>query len=297
MSVFFLVAFVSINLKAVPCEDFWPCDPLNIPENNGWVQQLPVTQVIDGCNGCTMTVTFSERYLPCLNTYQLQLEGFTFSEGCNYCFSPGALFQKAVALMLKNSTVAGTLTNGQCVTGVEVVNVSCWKWVAGNTAPWVMSPCSTDECCKKQYTICMNNGELEITYASDNSNYVICRPDNGATCLYICDWLPEVGILARSINIEDSKETVSVQSQNNSYTTPNPADGTITIGIQNKIEGKLNFDIFNSTGERITSSEMNCKMIEPKLTLDISNFVPGVYLYNINQDGKIIGNGKFVVKH
>ncbi len=227
------------------------------------------------------------------------MEEFTVSDGCRMCFSDGVLFHKAISIMLLDKTEILPQVEGElgCVPGIEVVNVSCWYWTGGLSAPWVMHWCNTDNCCFVEYEICLENGQYVIKYVTESGPTVACGIEDGNQCLFVCDWLPSIGVLARSVETDSPKETNNEQSLNNTYVTPNPGDNSVIIGMNEKVEGKLIIEVFNSTGVRITSSEMNCKMSEPKLTLDVSDLNNGVYLYYIIQDGRIIGNGKFVIKH
>ena len=285
------------SLIAVPpCLSAYPCPP-PIPPNNGWNQLTVGPIAIDGCDGCTITVTFSQRSLPCTGAKQLQMESFSVSNQCKACFSDGVLFQKAIGIMLKMNTIAVPQLNGDCIDGIEVVNVSCWKWTQGVSAPWVMSWCNTDGCCTINYKICKQDGELVIVYASNTSNYIICLPENGNECIYVCDWLPQVGVLAKSIAIDENETQKYSQNQINSYILPNPSNNSVTIGLNEASNGNYSINIINSLGEKLIFSVKKVKSESPLYTVDVSMFTDGIYIYQIFQESKLVGHGKFIVAH
>ncbi len=301
INLIIMISFLTLSFSSLsalpPCNSSWPCPP-PVPLNNGW-NYITITTIINGCNGCSMTVTFCERELTCFNptVKQLQMVSFTVSNQCKLCFSDGVLFQKAIGIMLKYNTIAVPANNGDCIDGIEVVNVSCWKWTAGISAPWVMSWCNTDNCCTINYKICNQNGEFVIVYASNSSNYVDCVPEGGNACLYVCDWLPQVGVLAKSANLEEEQSLINTQFQNNSFTSPNPANSTIDIGLVNKINGNLNLKIFDSKGIEINSQTMSIENLESKFSVNTNVFPNGIYFYSIFLGLEKVADGKFIIIH
>ena len=73
---------------------------------------------------------------------------------------------------------------------------------------------------------------------------------------------------------------------------PNPATSYITVDLQKSNERGLSIQVYNFLGKKMYESQ---NMAE-KLTIDLSDFNRGVYIYHLrDQSGKIIESGKFQI--
>ena len=74
---------------------------------------------------------------------------------------------------------------------------------------------------------------------------------------------------------------------------PNPATTVITFDFQRSYDKGYSIQIYNAVLGRKTFEQTN---IPDKLTVDLSNFTRGVYVYQlIDKAGKLVETGKFQV--
>ncbi len=72
---------------------------------------------------------------------------------------------------------------------------------------------------------------------------------------------------------------------------PNPASGRINISINDSFNGEANISLFDIQGRKLLDKKMNTE----KIQLDINGFDKGLYLLNVNLQGKTYVN-KLIVK-
>lgn len=84
----------------------------------------------------------------------------------------------------------------------------------------------------------------------------------------------------------DEIESTAIQSK----TFPNPVLNRVTIEFENPKQMKFELILFNNLGEEILK-QTDCK--ENSITLELSNFDPGIYTYRLSSDeGNVWSYGK-----
>jgi hypothetical protein len=74
---------------------------------------------------------------------------------------------------------------------------------------------------------------------------------------------------------------------------PNPATTNITFDFQHSYDKGYSLQIYNAVLGRKMLEQVN---ISEKLTIDLSNFTRGVYVYQlVDRTGKLVETGKFQV--
>jgi hypothetical protein len=74
-------------------------------------------------------------------------------------------------------------------------------------------------------------------------------------------------------------------------TYPNPATSYITFDMQKGYSRGLTLTVFNFLGKKMIETPN----VTEKSTLNLSDFTRGVYVYVIDQGGKVVETGKFQV--
>jgi len=92
---------------------------------------------------------------------------------------------------------------------------------------------------------------------------------------------------ATAINNNESKSSIS-----NAY--PNPASDFFFIDYDISNANMAQIEVMNLLGSTVLSQELSISASKAKI--DISNFVPGVYFYNLIVDGSITKSKKLIVK-
>ncbi|MBC8486429.1 MAG: T9SS type A sorting domain-containing protein [Bacteroidetes bacterium] len=78
---------------------------------------------------------------------------------------------------------------------------------------------------------------------------------------------------------------------------PNPLDNTTTINYYVPYRCKISFEILDILGKEVMNINQGSKQKgEQKITIDLSNFAPGVYYYVLKADNSVAGVRKMVVK-
>jgi len=78
---------------------------------------------------------------------------------------------------------------------------------------------------------------------------------------------------------------------------PNPLDKTTTIDYFVPSRSRISIEILDILGKIIMNINQGTKLKgEQKITIDLSDFVPGVYYYVLKADDKVVGTRKMVVK-
>jgi hypothetical protein len=73
---------------------------------------------------------------------------------------------------------------------------------------------------------------------------------------------------------------------------PNPAQSYITIDLQKSSQKGLSIQVYNFLGKKMYEGQN----ITEKLTIDLSEFNRGIYIYHLRDlSGKIVESGKFQV--
>lgn len=73
---------------------------------------------------------------------------------------------------------------------------------------------------------------------------------------------------------------------------PNPATSAINFEFQKDVERNYSFQIYNFLGKKV----MDIKSLSEKLTLPLTDFYRGVYIYQLrDRNNKIVESGKFQV--
>lgn len=73
---------------------------------------------------------------------------------------------------------------------------------------------------------------------------------------------------------------------------PNPAVSSITFDFQRAYDKGYSIQVFNFLGKQVYEA----KNLNPKTTLDLSDYNRGVYIYQLkDKTGKIVESGKFQV--
>jgi WD40 repeat protein len=76
---------------------------------------------------------------------------------------------------------------------------------------------------------------------------------------------------------------------------PNPAEDRIRVIVQTDVAGELVLSIYNFNGEKMFSANQFISNNEVVFESDCSDFMPGTYLYRIENREGIIASGKFTV--
>jgi hypothetical protein len=74
-------------------------------------------------------------------------------------------------------------------------------------------------------------------------------------------------------------------------TYPKPATSYITIDLQKGYERGLTLTVFNFLGKKMIETPN----VTEKSTVNLNDFTRGVYVYVIDQGGKVVETGKFQV--
>ncbi|MBK7639904.1 MAG: T9SS type A sorting domain-containing protein [Bacteroidetes bacterium] len=92
--------------------------------------------------------------------------------------------------------------------------------------------------------------------------------------------------------IKDPKSTYERLNKINNFglsLSPNPAFSQIRIQLQNELQQDFELSIYNLLGEKIVGIETNNTDVQFDKSIDISNFINGVYLVNVRfLDGTVI---------
>lgn len=73
---------------------------------------------------------------------------------------------------------------------------------------------------------------------------------------------------------------------------PNPAVSVINFEFQKAYDKFLSFQIYNFIGKKV----FELKSLTPKISISLTDFYRGVYIYQLrDKGGKIIDSGKFQV--
>lgn len=126
-----------------------------------------------------------------------------------------------------------------------------------------------------QYVYVMGDVEPKGIFGNDSLS--------GSDTLFIASWQPcnstETGIFKKN-----KSEELNI--------FPNPNNGSFTLSLSN-VNEKCSFDVYNVLGERIYQSKVNSK----SAPIDLSRQPQGIYFYRVlNENGKLIGNGKLIIE-
>jgi hypothetical protein len=153
---------------------------------------------------------------------------------------------------------------------------------------------------------CCNNGELQFTntFSTLSNSFTVSNPEacfswrvrsickdgsRSAWSVYKCSCgfgqkQEEGNIRSNSIQGKDVKVTLM----------PNPAEESVTIMVLNPaVTENCELVILDLSGSVVHSSSI--KMNEEN-RIDLTSFKPGMYICNVNADGKIISTDKLVIK-
>jgi len=92
--------------------------------------------------------------------------------------------------------------------------------------------------------------------------------------------------------IEPSKIRSNYEDVGSVQVFPNPASNTINIVFDNIRYSKTILEILTSNGKLISNIDVN----DPVITIDVRDFLPGIYIYQWKSSGEIIESGKFLIK-
>ncbi len=76
---------------------------------------------------------------------------------------------------------------------------------------------------------------------------------------------------------------------------PNPSKEKVFIQIQNKLNGTVRVDVFNTLGIKVLSSVINKNEDEISCPLDVSSLPEGAYLLHLVMDRQVIGTNMFSI--
>lgn len=88
--------------------------------------------------------------------------------------------------------------------------------------------------------------------------------------------------------------TTSVEDQtqdNQFFLFPNPTTNQISISNSSDFRGDLQWHLFTTTGSKVDSKIIN----QNTQTIDLKSFTPGIYFYQITENGRIIQSDKLVI--
>ena len=104
-----------------------------------------------------------------------------------------------------------------------------------------------------------------------------------------------IGCQTRSfcmVFIDPSKSRSIYENVGTVQVFPIPASNTINIVFDNIQFSKSVIEILTSNGRLISSIDVN----DPVITIDVKDFLPGIYIYQWKSSGEIIKSGKFLIK-
>jgi hypothetical protein len=85
----------------------------------------------------------------------------------------------------------------------------------------------------------------------------------------------------------------AMNDSKNAEVYPNPNNGKFTIEVKSEELRVKNIEIYNVLGEQVKSEELRVNNVD----FEMSGQPDGLYLYRvINEDGSLVGSGKFVIE-
>ncbi|OQX72228.1 MAG: hypothetical protein B6D61_14545 [Bacteroidetes bacterium 4484_249] len=103
--------------------------------------------------------------------------------------------------------------------------------------------------------------------------------------------------LLLSLKTEEIKPIIEKGGFDLGQNYPNPFDNTTTINYYVPNQCKISFEILDILGREVLNlNQGTIQKGEQKITVDLSNFAPGVYYYVLKADAKVAGVRKMVVK-
>ncbi len=103
--------------------------------------------------------------------------------------------------------------------------------------------------------------------------------------------------LLLSLRTEEIKPIINKSDFVLGQNYPNPLDNTTTIDYYVPYQCKISFEILDILGKEVMNINQGSKQKgEQKITIDLSNFAPGVYYYILKVDNSVAGVRKMVVK-
>jgi len=134
----------------------------------------------------------------------------------------------------------------------------------------------------------ISNKILALNSNEGKYNYKISKTSDGSTTTFVKFKTQDSYELPKNkFNDRFNKEIGKVTVY------PNPANGDITIKYFIPQNENAEFSIYDLAGKKITSYLLNGE--NNQLTISLANLNPGIYLYNVVSNGKIVKQDKIVV--
>ena len=82
------------------------------------------------------------------------------------------------------------------------------------------------------------------------------------------------------------------------FVYPNPVSTNLTVSFYTRFKGQLNLVIVNAVGQQLTCNKIQVTSAANTINLDMSNYLPGVYLLNLVDDSGVkIGEVQKIIKN
>lgn len=174
----------------------------------------------------------------------------------------------------------------QSYENVQLVQVSCWKTINGET-----SVCPDTGCCGQKVSIYRTSNGLDIQYDWSFYEAVDCDDDGGVTCSNLCNWALYYYPFPKK-SIEEEPEA---PFERKSFVKPNPTNGETELSLNFEETGIIDIKIVNNRGSLMKAARYNKTSQEAVYDLNIDDFPSGLYYYMVQYNGRQITNGTFSV--
>lgn len=165
--------------------------------------------------------------------------------------------------------------------GIETYNDNIYcNIICNNTHYNIVAEMTANENARDNYWCLPDSAAIQASiydgYQDVNLGLVFFTPFNSSPCAGTPTLVKELPAAVEEIKLY-----------------PDPNNGSFTVSISNYVSGVNTIDVYNMLGEKVYSSAITQSTLE----ITLNNNSKGVYLYRIvSEDGKLRGDGKFVVE-